>query len=118
MSLYRINVTPSTTLCSWTQETTLEGVDYVLAFNYNQSEDCYYLSIADANATDGSFLVPSMKLITGKALLRRWNGAATPWPPGEMWPISTSADTSVAKLGELGSRIILLYATSDDPGLA
>lgn len=112
---------------NWEQETILEGITYRLGFWYSQLEDCYYLHIGDPNAADGSWIVSSMKLQTNQPLLRHraglaanscaQQGRAAIWPPGEMQAVSTTPDNSIATLGELGARVVLLYATSDDPSL-
>lgn len=104
------------------QDTTLEGVVYTLTFHYSRRENCYYLTIADASDKDGTPIIASIKVVTNRPLLRRYRGAAANnglvWPPGELVAVSTTPDDSIAGLGDLGSRVILLYATSDDQALA
>lgn len=118
--LYTIPFTPGDVHVE--QQTTLEGIVYTLKFDYSQRENCYYLSVGDAADKDGTMIISSIKVMTNRPLLRRWRGAASAnsdvWPPGELVAYSTTPDDSIAGLGELGSRVILLYATSDDPFLA
>jgi hypothetical protein len=121
MALYRIPFDAGDV--NVVQNTTLEGVVYRLGFWYNQRENCYYLSVGDASVTDGSWIKSSIKIHTNKPLLRRWSGAAqvtgSVWPPGELIAFSTVVgDDSIAGLGDLGARVVLYYATSDDAFLA
>src|SRR5581483_153992 len=115
MALFKIPFTPGDVHA--TQETTLEGTVYVLQFIYNQRENCYYLNVGDASQPAGTWLVAGIKVQTNKPLLRRYSGAAAAngsiWPPGELVADSTAAsDDSIAGLGDLGSRVVLYYATS------
>ena len=122
MSMFVIPFTP--TDVHVTKEVVLEGTSYRLGFWYNQLEGCYYLHVGDAQVTDGSWLVSSIKIVTNKHLLRRWAGASQAsaleagnvpvWPPGELVAYSLP-DDSIAGLGDLGARVTLYYVTSDDP---
>lgn len=99
----------------FSQETSLEGVNYRLTFQYSQREDVYYLSIGDPAAT--ADVVSAMKVFCNKGLIRRWSGVGTPWPPGELVAISKTQDQSPARLNDLGDRVSLLYISSDDSAL-
>lgn len=97
----------------WSQETTLEGITYRLSFRYNQREGAFYLSIGDAHDPSGVDLVSSIKIITNKELTHRFASVVSPWPPGGIMAVSMTPDDSIAGLGDLGTRVVLVYLTGD-----
>lgn len=95
----------------WTQTTTLDGAPYLLSFNYNSREQCYYLSIDSVDGLNN--YVQGVKLVSNYFLLRPYGAV----PPGEMMVLSSSTvDDTPAKLGELGDgvRCSLLYIPAAD----
>lgn len=94
----------------WSQTTTLDGVAYLLTFQYNTRESCYYLQIQSA---DGSTTyAQGIKLVANYPLLRTY---AT--PPGELFVQSTDpTNDGPPALGELGDgqRCSLLYVPETD----
>lgn len=96
----------------WPQTTILDGVSYLLTFQYNTREACYYLQIqsADAKIT----YAQGLKLVSNYPLLAFAGYAA---PPGEMLALScNTTDDSPAQIGELGvgQRVLLLYMEEAD----
>lgn len=104
----------------WSDVFSLEGADYLLTFLYNERENCFYFSLGDPTTDPTATpvnVVDGMKLVTGKPLLTRWRGVGSPWPPGEMFAMTTNGDDTIAGLNDLGARINLVYISSDDPNL-
>jgi hypothetical protein len=104
-----------TSLLFWNQTTTLDGVPYLLTFQYNTREACYYLMIQSSDATilyaQGIKIVSNYPLL-GFGLYAGWAG-----PPGDIMCISQStADDSPPELGEMGDgqRCVLLYMEEAD----
>lgn len=102
---------PPTPNAFWTQTTTLEGVTFLLTFQFNQRASCWYLSIADANNVD---IVNGIKLVCGMSLLKK---CADPrQPAGALLMLSSTADSSTPGLNDLlpgVGRCVLYYITSD-----
>jgi hypothetical protein len=100
----------------FSQTTTLEGTSYLLNFSYSQREDCWYMSMADANGVD---IYNGMKLIcsppTGpNALLFKCRDPRR--PPGDFFVLSGNQDLSPPGLNDLvlnSGRCQLYYMTSD-----
>lgn len=93
------------------QKVTLEGVEYIFLFRWNQ-RDGWYLGLQDANR---DFIFSPRKLVTGWDLLRavRWNTSA---PQGAL--LALDGDSSGVKPGFLelatsegDGRISLVYVT-------
>lgn len=95
------------------QITSLEGTDYLLTFQYNQREECWYLSISNAA---GVLQVAGLKLVQGWPLLGgRFAGREI--PPGELIVMTNDeSDDSPPGLTELGEgkRCELIYFTADE----
>lgn len=94
----------------YTQTTVLEGVAYILTFKYNQRENCWYFTIAQA---DGTEIISPVKIVCNRKLIGRF--ASTLKPPGEFVAVSNNGDASPPGAGELGDgkRVTLEYVTSD-----
>jgi len=95
----------------WTQITVLDGTPYLLTFQYNDREACYYLTIG---SSDGSTnYVVGMKLVTNYPLMQPFGGT----PPGELFVVSVSAaNDNPPAIGELGDqqRCLLIYVPAAD----
>ena len=76
---------------------TLEGTDYKMTWNYDQREDCYYLSLATPDGTD---LVNGIKVISSWPLLHKW--AWDGLPPGELIVVPMTQNDSPPGLGQIG----------------
>lgn len=96
---------------SYRQTTTLEGVTYILQFDFNMRACAWYLSIADADNVD---IYNGVKLTVGFLLLRK---CADPRrPPGDFMVLSSTSDLSPPGMLELlpgSGRCTLVYVTSD-----
>lgn len=94
----------------WSQNTTLDGSDYLLVFSYNTREAAYYLQIC---LPDETVLANGIKLVSNYPLLRTY-GAENRLPPGELVAVAYSGGDGPAALGELGigQRVELTYVTA------
>ena len=99
------------------QTTTLEGVPYLLYWDYNAREDAWYLSIADANGVDiynGMKLICSAPGSSPNFLLFKCRDPRR--PPGDFVVISQTLDVDPPGLADLVpgvGRCAILYITSD-----
>ena len=101
-----------TTAPFWSQTVLLDGVSYLLTFQYNFREAVYYLQIQSA---DGSITYAQGIKLVSNYLLLAYAGVMA--PPGDMMALSCSTtDDSPAQLGELGDgqRVTLLYMEEAD----
>lgn len=93
------------------QLTALDGVPYLLSFQYNTRESRWYFSVA---LQDGTEIVTGIKVVCSIGLLRRF--ADRRLPPGDIVAVSAGADGSPPGLTELGEgkRVQLLYYSEDE----
>ena len=85
----------------------LEGSRYRFRFKYSQFEDRYYFSLYDG---DDDLIVAGIKIVLNVSLLRKETDIRV--PPGYLMAIDTEGSNTDAGLGELGSRVQLLYTES------
>jgi hypothetical protein len=92
------------------ETTTLEGISYVLQFDFNQRAYSWYMSIADASGVD---IYNGVKLVTGFSLLAKCKDPRA--PPGQLFIVTTNPDGTPPGLYDLlpGGPAQLLYITSD-----
>lgn len=97
----------------YTQVTVLESVSYTLAFNYNQREDTWALSISDSN---GTLLLDGVKLVCNINLLSQYQYLGN-LPPGILACFTNTSDDSPPGLEDLvsGGRCLLAYQDSTGP---
>lgn len=95
---------------SWLATVTLEGISYVMQFDFNQRAYSWYMSIADA---DGNDIYNGVKLVTGFQLLKKCKDPRA--PPGVLLVQSSTSDQSPPGQYDLiaGGRCMLAYITSD-----
>jgi hypothetical protein len=95
----------------YTLTSTLDGVTYLLTFDYNQRCDCWYLSVA---TEEGDDIYNGIKLVCDWPLLHKC--ADTRAPAGELMCWSNTTDKSPARLGDLvaGGRCQLIYIDASD----
>jgi hypothetical protein len=106
-----ILVVPTFSDDSWDQSTTFEGTKYTLNFQFNQRCASFYMSIADADGVD---IYNGVKVVCGPLLLRKCKDSRR--PPGDLFCLSATADTSPPGLVDLlpeTGRCTLYYITSD-----
>jgi hypothetical protein len=106
-----IAIPTETTKPHWDQVTTLDGVDYQLAFRYNQRENVYYVIFAD---TLGNIINGGIKIVANWLLLQ---SVIDPnMPPGELFALSTGPNDDPPGYGEMGigQRVVLYYIERAD----
>lgn len=91
---------------SWIQRTSLDGVDFLLAFAWSQRDGHWRLDVLDA---DQGAIVSGRKLVTGEPLLRGVTDSRR--PVGELVVVDTTGvnDLDPGFL-DLGARFVLAYA--------
>jgi hypothetical protein len=111
--MLRIDVdTPS---LFYDQITQLEGVEYLFQFMWHPRESAWYIHLFDQ---DQNLLCGLIRLVVGFPLLRRFQHDPRT-PPGCLMCIDYSqTNAEIAVPTDLGSRVDLMYITSDDPTLA
>lgn len=89
----------------YTQRTTLDGREYILAFDWNGRENRWYLSILDVS---GEPLANGIKLVANWPLLRRFTDPRL--PTGVLMAIDYSPSSGEPPaFGDLGRRVKLSY---------
>jgi hypothetical protein len=96
---------------AYRQRTRLEGEDWLLDFVFNSREGIWFLSILDL---EGTTVLRGQPIMCGLPLLQRCVGG----PPGVMWAVSADGTQEPAGLTELGGRVRLWYADSEDEAVA
>lgn len=95
----------------YTQTSQFEGVEYSLRFLWAERESCWYMDIGDQN---GQPIAPFIRLVCGASLLRRFTDPRL--PQGFLACVDlTGAGLDIQVPGDLGTRVPLVYLTSDDP---
>lgn len=102
-------INTSQELSSYDQRVVLDGREYVLAFQWNQREAKWYLSISDQ---DGSPIVHGIKVVANFPLLRRLRDRRA--PPGELYAQDRSGAGADPGLRDFGTRVILVYHPAAD----
>lgn len=96
----------------WTQTTALDGVDYVLTFDWHQRMGRWALSIADASNDPirvGMILNGRTQLLRGVVDARR--------PPGELTVVDTTGAYDLDPgWSDLGGRFVLAYYDAAELG--
>jgi hypothetical protein len=118
MSYLVIDTDAAATDKRFEQTTQLDGLEYLLTFQWSDRESCWYLDVEDQ---DGNPLCELVKLVVSWPLLRRFrtNQAV---PQGVLACCDMSAPTpdqaaDIVSPEELGQRVLLMYITADDPDL-
>jgi hypothetical protein len=96
----------------YSQETTLEGVRYLLDFAYSQREHVWRLSIS--LAADGTELASGIKLLCGRDFCKYRTDVRL--PPGKLVVLPNGTDDTPPDLEELGEgrRCELVYFPLSD----
>lgn len=99
-------------LDAYVERVSLDGVDYDLAFRWNERDQQYYMSIFSPDSptqSDGSrvALVAGVPILVGTPFLRSVPGLDRPL--GEFIALDTSGQMQEAGQRDLGARVILVY---------
>lgn len=110
--MLQLDITPDAEIPFFNQRTTLDGVDYDFAFTWNARTSLWYVTVA---TVAGELLCQSQALRHGRDLLSRCHSLNK--PPGVLfcW-VTTPADLSSPKLGDLGARAGVYYLTAAEVG--
>lgn len=101
MSGIVIPVTPE--FVSWRQRTALDGVDYLLDFDWNDRDSTWLLAMRKA---DGTLLRAGAVIDVIRPLLP---SPTLDMPQGIMVAIDLSGDSTRPGLNDLGTRVLLKY---------
>lgn len=94
--------------------TPLDGVVYTLQFRWNSRAGAYWMTLL--NDVGDTVILGDVRVIT---ILPMWfNRGANAGPPGALIFFDTSGRTLPPDFGELGGRVVLLYFSADELGLA
>lgn len=87
----------------------LDGVTFVLTFQWNAREACWYFDLADIA---GNPLLSGRRVVLNMPLLARFRQATL--PNGDLMAVDTTGLNIDAGLTDLGDRVLLLYVTQSD----
>lgn len=106
MTVYLI---PTSTDPAYTQRTKLDGVEYVLTFEWNERDARWYFSIADE---DGEPIASGVKVVADWPLLRRVVDPRC--PPGEIGAVDATGAGEPPGRYDLGERVKIYYYDADE----
>ncbi len=96
------------------QTTQLDGIEYLMRFIWVDREGCWYLGIYDQNNNP---IAVGIRLVVTWSLLRRFVDPRL--PTGALLCVDlTGMNQDIVEPTDLGTRVILVYITADDPILA
>lgn len=87
----------------FTQITSLDGVDFLFEFRWNEREQRWYMDLYEA---DGTPVVTGIKVVADWSLLRLVVRDLR--PAGEIYSYDTTGEGD-PRLGDLGTRVRLIY---------
>jgi len=96
-----------TSVSSFRQRTSLDGVPFELEFRWNERDGAWYMSIAD---TDGNPLRSGIRLAVDSPLLHSL--VSDTRPNGELYAIDIEDSGEEAGFDDLGQRVVLYYVTA------
>lgn len=109
MSILTINTEAGSSSPFYVQRTDLDGVEYVLSFEYSGREDAWYLSVSDQEEV----LLATVKIVCGASLLGRL--VSDNRPAGRLFCLPLTADNNSPGLDDLApdtGRCVLVYETA------
>jgi hypothetical protein len=89
--------------------TELDGVTFGLEFRWNGRDSAWYFNLTDA---DGAMLLAGLRVVVRHLYLGRFRYLGL--PAGELEFIDTTDADEEAGLGDLGSRVLLVYTPSGE----
>ena len=95
-----------------TQTTDLDGTDFVFTFRFNEREQRWYM---DLRTPDGDDVHMGVKVVTDWLLLRLLVDQ-TNRPRGEIYAVDATGSGLDARLGDLGTRVRLIYFDEGELG--
>jgi hypothetical protein len=115
MSIQIVDTSASAASQSWSSIVPFDGTEYFLFFDWSARESVWYLSILDQNQ---NVLAGGIPIVVTWPLLRRfWSNPAL--PQGCLMAVDlTGQNRDIAAQTDLGQRVLLTYATPDEPSIA
>ena len=99
----------SVTLANYSFTVDLDGVEFQLAFKFNERDDAWFLTLSDVN---GNILRAGLKVVNGWTLLRLWVDATA--PAGDMIAVNQGEVSEPATLKQLGEEVLLTYLDAEE----
>lgn len=96
----------TTGLANYSQITALDGIAYVLLFQWNPRDSHWYLSTSDQDETP---IQMGVRVVVGSSILRRCVDARR--PPGILVAIDQSGRGLDPGFSDFGTRVELIYVT-------
>jgi len=90
------------------QETTLDGVRFILNFHWNSVSGSWFMSVSDI---DGEPIISGRRMSANWSMLAR--SADSRRPAGELIVIDTSGSGVDPSFDELGERVLLSYLEAE-----
>jgi hypothetical protein len=106
MAIFQINTDPD--LPFYTQRTVLDGITYILSFEWNEREERWYLSLADSA---GVTIVSGIKVVANYPLNYLLTDPRA--PGGILYALDISGTGQDPGLNDLGRRVTLMYIDRD-----
>jgi hypothetical protein len=106
----QLDLTPDPDAPFFTHQTTIEGRDYNFDFKWSERRSLWTVTISTAA---GEVLAASQVLRHGRSLLSRCVSPNRPAGSIYCW-VNTPADLSAPRVGDLGGRAGIFYATLDE----
>lgn len=99
---------------SWFQfSTELDGVTFGFEFRWNERLQLWFCTLRDG---EGNALVSGRAVVLGP-LFRKFRANAGVPQLGDVYALDTNGTSIDAGLGDLGSRVVLTYATDVELGI-
>lgn len=109
-----MNIIPFKDIPAFKERVTLDNVTIQFVFHWNTRAESWQLDILD---TDENLLVGGIRLVIGWDLFTGYAGRGL--PPGQLWIIDTTEDTSNIEFEDFtGDRqLSFLYLTEEEAGI-
>lgn len=100
-----VHIPTSSTLASYTQRTTLDGVEYVLRFEWMERSSSWFVKLSDREENELTGFIP----ITLELDLLRLHHSTEGVPRGPLIALDHSDTKTRPGFAELGGRVRLVY---------
>lgn len=104
-----LNVPTRTDLSIYRERVDLEGLSFIVDFQFNSREGFWYFDLLDVDEVP---IKAGVKVVTGAPLLRLISDARR--PPGELLATDQTGEDREAGREDLGGDVLLVYATAEE----